>query len=141
MAKQESINNITLAEKWREVRNDLSAMFKERQLDFAKAAERFECALHEDDFDYEFSYERVKKFWKKPPKEGSSKNDCPEISRLPKALEYLTNLREYLLEKEGLVVGKKDSDSKRRLKKKIGDDAWNIYYKDVIKRVEQEEMN
>ncbi|MBO7060719.1 MAG: hypothetical protein J6W54_06465 [Fibrobacter sp.] len=141
MSKQESINNNTLVERWREVRDDLSAMFKERQIDFAKAAERFEYALHEDDVDYEFSYERVKKFWKKPPKGDASKNDCPEISRLPKALEYLTNLREYLLEKEGLVVGKKNSDSKRRLIQKIGIDGWNIFQKLVVERVEQEEMN
>ena len=54
-----------LAEQWRAVRNDLSEMFKERQLDFSKASERYELSLHEDDLDFEFSYERVKKFWKK----------------------------------------------------------------------------
>ena len=145
MPEQDLAKEKSLADEWREVRNDLSLMFKERQLDFAKAAERYELALHEDDLDYEFNYERVKKFWKKPPKPDATpealKKDCPEPSRLPKALEYLKAVRTYLLEKEGLVVGEKNSDSKRRLSQEIGIDGWNIFRKQVIERVEQEEMN
>ncbi len=143
MPEQDLAKEKSLADEWREVRNDLSLMFKERQLDFAKAAERYELALHEEDLDYVFNYERVKKFWKKPPKPGASpdalQKDCPESSRLPKALEYLRAVRTYLLEKEGLVVGKKNSDAKRRLIEKIGLDNWNVVYKQVIRRVEKEE--
>lgn len=143
MPEQDLAKEKSLADEWREVRNDLSLMFKERQLDFAKAAERYELALHEEDLDYVFNYERVKKFWKKPPKPGASpealQKDCPEPSRLPKALEYLRAVRTYLLEKEGLVVGKKNSDAKRRLIEKIGLDNWNVVYKQVIRRVEKEE--
>mgnify|MGYP006390642445 FL=1 len=82
MPEQDLAKEKSLADEWREVRNDLSLMFKERQLDFAKAAERYELALHEEDLDYVFNYERVKKFWKKPPKPGASpdalQKDCPE---------------------------------------------------------------
>lgn len=133
----------TLASQWREVRDDLSKIFKERQLDFRKAAERYELELHEDDFDYEFNYERVKKFWKKPPKPGASaeeqKDDHPEKARLSRALGYLQAIHKYLLEQGGLVVGKKDNDSKRRLIKAKGIDFWNNFHKQVIKRVEDEE--
>ena len=132
-----------LAAEWREVRNELFSMFKEKQLDFRKAAERYEIELHEDDFDYEFNYERVKKFWKKLPKLGASaeelKDDHPEKARLSRALEYLKAVRTFLLEKGGLVVGKKDNDSKRRLIKARGIDFWNSFHKQVIKRVEDEE--
>jgi len=134
-----------LAAEWREIRNDLSEMFKEKQLDFRKAAERYELELHEDDFDYEFNYERVKKFWKKPPKPGASaeeqKDDHPEKARLPRALEYLKAVHTFLLEKDTFVVGKKDNDSKRRLIKKVGVDFWNEFHKQVIKRVEREEAD
>lgn len=134
-----------LAAEWREIRNDLSEMFKGRQLDFRKAAERYELELHEDDFDYEFNYERVKKFWKKPPKHGASaeeqKDDHPEKARLPRALEYLKAVHTFLLEKDTFVVGKKDNDSKRRLIKKVGVDFWNEFHKQVIKRVEREEAD
>lgn len=134
----------TLAAEWRSVRNELSSMFKEKQLDFRKAAERYEIGLHEDDFDYEFNYERVKKFWKKPPKPGASaeelKDDHPEKARLSRALEYLKAVHTFLLEKDTFVVGKKDNDPKRRLIKKLGVDFWNnIFHKQVIKRVECEE--
>ena len=135
----------TLAAEWREVRNELSLMFKEKQLDFRKAAERYEIELHEDDFDYEFNYERVKKFWKKPPKPDASaeelKDDHPEKARLPRALEYLKAVHTYLLEEGGRVVGKKNNDSKRRLIKKVGVDVWNEFHKQVIKRVEREEAD
>ena len=136
-----------LAAEWREVRNDLAKMFKERHLDFRKAAERYEVELlHEDDNDYEFNYERVKKFWKKPPKSSASEeelqDDHPEKARLPRALEYLKAVRTFLLEEGGLVVGKKDNDSKRRLIKKVGVDFWNrIFHKEVIRRVEAEEAD
>lgn len=135
-----------LAAEWREVRNDLVNMFKERHLDFHKAAERYEVELlHEDDFDYEFNYERVKKFWKKPPKPDASaeelKDDHPEKARLPRALEYLKAVHTYLLEEGGLVVGKKDNDSKRRLIKNVGVDLWNEFHTQVIKRVEREEAD
>lgn len=132
-----------LAARWRKIRDDLSKMFKERQIDFCKAAESYELDLHEEDFDYEFNYERVKKFWKKPPKTGAStkelKDDHPEKARLPRALEFLQALHNYLLEKGGLVVGKKDNDSKRRLIKAKGIDFWNKFHERVIKRVENEE--
>jgi len=143
MPEQELAKEKSPADEWREIRNDLSQMFKERQIDFAKAAERYELSLHEDDPDYEFNYERVKKFWKKPPKPDATpdvlQKDCPEPSRLLKALEYLKAVRTYLLEKDDLVVGKKNSDAKRRLIEKIGIDNWNVVYKQVIKRVEKEE--
>lgn len=133
----------TLAAEWREVRNELSLMFKEKQLDFRKAAERYETELHEDDFDYEFNYERVKKFWKKPPKASASaeelKDDHPEQARLSRALEYLKAVHTFLLEKDTFVVGKKDNNSKRRLIKAQGIDFWNFFHKQVIKRVEDEE--
>lgn len=132
-----------LLSQWRDVRNDLSAMFKERQLDFAKAAERYELALHEEDVDYEFNYERVKKFWRKPPSESASaetlEKDKPEPTRLPKALDYLKAVRNFLLEQDDLVIGKKNSDAKRRIIKEKGIDFWNKFYEQVIKRVEKEE--
>lgn len=132
-----------LAEQWRAVRNDLSEMFKERQLDFSKASERYELSLHEDDLDFEFSYERVKKFWKKPPKTNASQktleDDHPEAARLAKALAYLNALRNYLLENEGLVVGKQNSDAKRAVIRRFGIDFWKDFHKKVIKRVEDEE--
>jgi len=132
-----------IVEQWRHVRDDLVVLFRERQLTFAKAAERYEIDLHEDDFDYEFNYERVKKFWRKPPKPNASeeelKRDKPDDSRLPAALEYLKALKAFLLDKEGLVVGKKNSESKQRVIQRLGIDAWNVFHKKVIKRVEDEE--
>ncbi|MCQ2091661.1 MAG: hypothetical protein MJY85_03195 [Fibrobacter sp.] len=131
-------------EKWRRLRNELHGLFRERQLTFAKAAERYELTLHEDDFDYEFNYERVKKFWKKPPKSDSPsalEKDCPDKSRLSLAIDYLTNLRNYLLDDGTVVVGKKNCISKRLIIKDYGVDFWAEAQKAVINRVEKEEAD
>jgi len=131
-------------EKWRTLRNELHEIFRERELTFAKAAERYELALHEEDFDYEFNYERVKKFWKKPPRPDSPsalEKDCPDKSRLSLAIDYLTNLRNYLLDDGTVVVGKKNCDSKRWIINNVGTDFWNEFQKQVIARVEKEEAD
>lgn len=138
-------NTVDEREKWRSLRNELHEIFRERQLTFAKAAERYELNLHEDDFDYIFNYERVKKFWKKIPKEGCSikslENDCPESSRLTAAVDYLERLRNYILDTQLTVIGKKSCESKRWIQHNMGIDFWNKFHDEVIKRVEDEENN
>ncbi|MCQ2049921.1 MAG: hypothetical protein MJZ22_02830 [Candidatus Saccharibacteria bacterium] len=139
------MNDDSLEEKWRRLRNELYDLFRERDLSYPQAAERYELDLHEDELDYEFNYERVKKFWRKPPKEGSSlleqQKDCPAPSRLAAAADYLERLHNYILEDGTTVVGKKNCDSKRWIQKKMGMAFWNEFNRVVVKRVEKEESD
>jgi len=89
---------------WRKLRNELEDMLKARGMSYPDAVKEYylnnpRSKSNTDNFDYKNSAE--KKYWKRRPKHNETPNDDKlngkNASRYPKAIEFFTQLKDYLL--------------------------------------------
>lgn len=89
---------------WRKLRNELEDMLKARSMSYPDAVKEFylnnpKSKFNSDNFDYKNSVE--KKYWKRRPKHSEAYDDDKlngkNASRYPKAIEFFTQLKDYLI--------------------------------------------
>ncbi|MBP5441448.1 MAG: hypothetical protein J6Y14_11185 [Fibrobacter sp.] len=126
---------------WRKLRNELEDMLKARSMSYPDAVKEYylnnpKSKFNTDNFDYKNSVE--KKYWKRRPKHGETPDDDKLIgknaSRYPKAIEFFTQLKDYLITLDC-------PKSEQWIVENMGSDFFSRFSNGVIQPLKREAEN
>ncbi len=148
---------ITKAEEWRQLQKELEVIFKEKDLSYFKATKQFlekqedPVILHaskkqmpasSDGCRHQVYSDSVYKlYWKDNADKAPEDVKYPQTARLTAAIKFLTALRKFLLEEDGICATSGRILNEREMIEAIGLDAWNKFRRDVIQKTKEEEMS
>ena len=141
----------TLKTQWRELQKEIENILEGSKTSFFSVLKEFVlekeevCLISSEDYrceknDILYSNSKYKEYWKSNKGvTDESQVKYPRENRLKGAVRFLTEFRNWLFEKKGVLAPPGKVYNEKAMIRLIGLDQWNDFRKNVIERVNDQE--